>query len=72
MSYMLNCCVFLCIFLMKSVVNQLFLCSFPKEVESGLLEVISPSQHYYPDFTDLRETFGDSKDRVKYAYHICY
>ncbi|XP_041800411.1 alpha-1,3-mannosyl-glycoprotein 4-beta-N-acetylglucosaminyltransferase B [Chelmon rostratus] len=40
--------------------------NFPKEVESGLLEVISPSQHYYPDFTDLRETFGDSKDRVKW------
>ncbi|XP_059202475.1 alpha-1,3-mannosyl-glycoprotein 4-beta-N-acetylglucosaminyltransferase A-like isoform X2 [Centropristis striata] len=40
--------------------------NFPKEVQSGLLEVISPSQYYYPDFSSLRETFGDSKDRVKW------
>ncbi|XP_075994801.1 alpha-1,3-mannosyl-glycoprotein 4-beta-N-acetylglucosaminyltransferase B [Genypterus blacodes] len=40
--------------------------NFPKEVQSGLLEVIFPSQHYYPDFSSLRETFGDSKDRVKW------
>ncbi|KAM9357337.1 alpha-1,3-mannosyl-glycoprotein 4-beta-N-acetylglucosaminyltransferase B [Symphorus nematophorus] len=40
--------------------------SFPREVQSGLLEVVSPSQYYYPDFSSLRETFGDSKDRVKW------
>ncbi|KAJ4945934.1 hypothetical protein JOQ06_023612, partial [Pogonophryne albipinna] len=40
--------------------------NFPKEVQSGLLEVVSPHQHYYPDFTLLGETFGDSKDRVKW------
>uniref|UniRef100_A0A7N8YKC5 Alpha-1,3-mannosyl-glycoprotein 4-beta-N-acetylglucosaminyltransferase B-like n=1 Tax=Mastacembelus armatus TaxID=205130 RepID=A0A7N8YKC5_9TELE len=40
--------------------------NFPKEVHLGLLEVISPSRHYYPNFTSLRETFGDSKDRVKW------
>ncbi|XP_035506631.2 alpha-1,3-mannosyl-glycoprotein 4-beta-N-acetylglucosaminyltransferase B isoform X3 [Scophthalmus maximus] len=40
--------------------------NFPKDVQSGLLEVISPSPHYYPDFTALTETFGDSKDRVKW------
>ncbi|XP_078117113.1 alpha-1,3-mannosyl-glycoprotein 4-beta-N-acetylglucosaminyltransferase B isoform X2 [Sander vitreus] len=40
--------------------------NFSKEVQSGLLEVISPSQYYYPDFSGLRETFGDSKDRVKW------
>uniref|UniRef100_A0A8C6TR42 MGAT4 conserved region domain-containing protein n=1 Tax=Neogobius melanostomus TaxID=47308 RepID=A0A8C6TR42_9GOBI len=40
--------------------------SFPKEVESGLLEVVSPPEHYYPNFTTLKETFGDSKDRVKW------
>ncbi|XP_047440825.1 alpha-1,3-mannosyl-glycoprotein 4-beta-N-acetylglucosaminyltransferase A-like isoform X2 [Mugil cephalus] len=39
---------------------------FPKEVQSGLLEVVSPSLYYYPDFTNLKETFGDSKDRVKW------
>ncbi|XP_049441159.1 alpha-1,3-mannosyl-glycoprotein 4-beta-N-acetylglucosaminyltransferase B-like [Epinephelus fuscoguttatus] len=40
--------------------------TFPKEVQSGLLEVVSPSQFYYPDFNSLRETFGDSKERVKW------
>ncbi|XP_042349868.1 alpha-1,3-mannosyl-glycoprotein 4-beta-N-acetylglucosaminyltransferase B-like [Plectropomus leopardus] len=40
--------------------------NFPKEVQSGLVEVVSPSQYYYPDFNSLRETFGDSKDRVKW------
>lgn len=47
-------------------VNRLTLCSFPKEAQSGLLEVISPSQYYYPNLSSLTETFGDSKDRVKY------
>ena len=50
---------------MKSVVDQLILCSFPKEVQYGLLEVVSPSEYYYPDFSRLKETFGDSTDRVK-------
>ncbi|XP_032384269.1 alpha-1,3-mannosyl-glycoprotein 4-beta-N-acetylglucosaminyltransferase B isoform X1 [Etheostoma spectabile] len=40
--------------------------NFSKEVQSGMLEVISPSQYYYPDFSGLRETLGDSKDRVKW------
>ncbi|KAE8278186.1 Alpha-1,3-mannosyl-glycoprotein 4-beta-N-acetylglucosaminyltransferase A [Larimichthys crocea] len=40
--------------------------NYPKEVQSGLVEVVSPSQYYYPDFTSLKETFGDSKDRVKW------
>ncbi|XP_071769703.2 alpha-1,3-mannosyl-glycoprotein 4-beta-N-acetylglucosaminyltransferase B isoform X1 [Centroberyx gerrardi] len=40
--------------------------NFPREVLSGLLEVVSPSQYYYPNFTSLKETFGDSKDRVKW------
>ncbi|XP_024116134.1 alpha-1,3-mannosyl-glycoprotein 4-beta-N-acetylglucosaminyltransferase A isoform X2 [Oryzias melastigma] len=40
--------------------------NFSKEVESGLVEVVSPSQHYYPDFNTIKETFGDSKDRVKW------
>uniref|UniRef100_A0A3B5BNE3 MGAT4 family member D n=1 Tax=Stegastes partitus TaxID=144197 RepID=A0A3B5BNE3_9TELE len=47
-------------------VAELFVCSFLKEVQSGLLEVVSPSQFYYPDFSSLAETFGDSKDRVKW------
>ncbi|XP_047208652.1 alpha-1,3-mannosyl-glycoprotein 4-beta-N-acetylglucosaminyltransferase B-like isoform X2 [Girardinichthys multiradiatus] len=40
--------------------------NFSKEVQSGLLEVVSPSQYYYPNFSIIKETFGDSKDRVKW------
>ncbi|XP_023133630.1 alpha-1,3-mannosyl-glycoprotein 4-beta-N-acetylglucosaminyltransferase B-like isoform X2 [Amphiprion ocellaris] len=40
--------------------------NFPEEVQSGLMEVVSPSLFYYPDFSRLTETFGDSKDRVKW------
>ncbi|XP_017278575.1 alpha-1,3-mannosyl-glycoprotein 4-beta-N-acetylglucosaminyltransferase A [Kryptolebias marmoratus] len=47
-------------------VAQTIMESFPKEVQSGLVEVVAPSQHYYPNFTTLKETFGDSKDRVKW------
>ncbi len=39
-------------------------------MQSGLLEVVSPPQYYYPNFTSIKETFGDSKDRVKYIYHF--
>ncbi|KAF7642427.1 hypothetical protein LDENG_00258040, partial [Lucifuga dentata] len=45
-------------------VAQTIVKNFPKEVQSGVLEVISPSQYYYPNFSSLKETFGDSKDRV--------
>uniref|UniRef100_A0A8C7ECD1 Alpha-1,3-mannosyl-glycoprotein 4-beta-N-acetylglucosaminyltransferase B n=1 Tax=Nothoprocta perdicaria TaxID=30464 RepID=A0A8C7ECD1_NOTPE len=39
---------------------------FPREIHSGLLEVISPSPHFYPDFSHLRESFGDPKERVRW------
>ncbi|XP_005376615.2 PREDICTED: alpha-1,3-mannosyl-glycoprotein 4-beta-N-acetylglucosaminyltransferase B, partial [Chinchilla lanigera] len=39
---------------------------FPAEIHSGLLEVISPSPHFYPDFSRLRESFGDPKERVRW------
>lgn len=38
---------------------------FSTELSSGLLEVISPPAAYYPDLTNLKETFGDSKERVR-------
>ncbi|KAG7461565.1 hypothetical protein MATL_G00192460 [Megalops atlanticus] len=38
--------------------------NFPSEVQSGLLEVISPSPYFYPNFSRLKETFGDTKERV--------
>ncbi|KAK5865312.1 hypothetical protein PBY51_016486 [Eleginops maclovinus] len=40
--------------------------NFPQQVKSGLLEVVSPPKHYYPNFTHLKESLGDSKDRVKW------
>ncbi|XP_026524412.1 alpha-1,3-mannosyl-glycoprotein 4-beta-N-acetylglucosaminyltransferase-like protein MGAT4D [Notechis scutatus] len=40
--------------------------SFPNEVLSGVLEVISPHGSFYPDFSNLKETFGDSKERVRW------
>lgn len=40
---------------------------FSTELSSGLLEVISPPAAYYPDLTNLKETFGDSKERVRWA-----
>lgn len=39
---------------------------FSTELNSGLLEVISPPAAYYPELTNLKETFGDSRERVKW------
>ncbi|XP_072269268.1 alpha-1,3-mannosyl-glycoprotein 4-beta-N-acetylglucosaminyltransferase A [Pyxicephalus adspersus] len=39
---------------------------FSVEIGSGLVEVISPPAAYYPDLTNLKETFGDSKERVRW------
>ncbi|XP_070612743.1 alpha-1,3-mannosyl-glycoprotein 4-beta-N-acetylglucosaminyltransferase-like protein MGAT4D [Erythrolamprus reginae] len=40
--------------------------SFSNEVLSGALELISPHESFYPDFSNLKETFGDSKERVRW------
>ncbi|OBS57509.1 hypothetical protein A6R68_11367 [Neotoma lepida] len=40
---------------------------FSREISSGLLEIISPPESYYPDLTNLKETFGDSKERVRFV-----
>ncbi|XP_044073953.1 alpha-1,3-mannosyl-glycoprotein 4-beta-N-acetylglucosaminyltransferase A isoform X1 [Siniperca chuatsi] len=39
---------------------------FSIELSSGLLEVISPPATYYPELTNLKETFGDSRERVRW------
>ncbi|KAF9797221.1 hypothetical protein SFRURICE_006203, partial [Spodoptera frugiperda] len=39
---------------------------FPNQVDSGLIEVISPRDSYYPDFEKLPVTLGDSHKRVKW------
>ncbi|XP_037253186.1 alpha-1,3-mannosyl-glycoprotein 4-beta-N-acetylglucosaminyltransferase-like protein MGAT4D isoform X1 [Falco biarmicus] len=40
--------------------------SFPTEIQSGVLEVISPPASYYPDLSNLKKTLGDSEDRVRW------
>lgn len=54
----------LCVTLLD-VSNDLLLFRFSTELSSGLLEVISPPAAYYPELTNLKETFGDSRERVK-------
>ncbi|CAG9782063.1 unnamed protein product [Diatraea saccharalis] len=39
---------------------------FPKLVDYGLIEVISPAASYYPNFESLPVTLGDSLKRVKW------
>lgn len=39
---------------------------FPNEVKSGLIQVISPSEYYYPNLDSLPSTLGDSPKRVKW------
>ncbi|KAI7808992.1 hypothetical protein IRJ41_024399 [Triplophysa rosa] len=51
---------------LKSVTDNLLTPKFYTELNSGLLEVISPPVSYYPDLNNLKETFGDSKERVKW------
>ncbi|KAM4807703.1 alpha-1,3-mannosyl-glycoprotein 4-beta-N-acetylglucosaminyltransferase-like protein MGAT4D [Rhinophrynus dorsalis] len=40
--------------------------SFPHEIQSGVLEIISPPASFYPDLSNVSETFGDSKERVRW------
>ncbi|KAL7648574.1 UNVERIFIED_CONTAM: hypothetical protein RMT77_000480 [Armadillidium vulgare] len=39
---------------------------FPEHVESGLIEVISPSPSYYPNMDSLKITLGDPVERVRW------
>ncbi|XP_041987253.1 alpha-1,3-mannosyl-glycoprotein 4-beta-N-acetylglucosaminyltransferase A isoform X2 [Aricia agestis] len=39
---------------------------FPKQVASGLIEVMSPSASYYPDLDAIPLSLGDSQKRVKW------
>ncbi|GFO09275.1 alpha-1,3-mannosyl-glycoprotein 4-beta-n-acetylglucosaminyltransferase b [Plakobranchus ocellatus] len=40
--------------------------NFPQSLDSGLLEVIVPPAGFYPNLDNLKETFGDTKERVKW------
>lgn len=39
---------------------------FPEHLESGLLEVISPPESFYPNMDKLRQTLGDPMERVRW------
>lgn len=42
------------------------MCRFDVEIESGLIDIISPPASYYPDFDKLTPTLSDSIERVKW------
>ena len=54
--------------------------SFQAQLASGLLEIIAPPAEFYPDMSNLRQTFGDPADRIQwrskqnldYAYLMMY
>lgn len=39
---------------------------FPEHVESGLIDVIGPHPSFYPDLNNLKQTFGDAPERVRW------
>ena len=41
---------------------------FSAAMASGQLEVIAPAAQYYPSLVDLRDTFGDTIERVRSAW----
>ncbi|CAI6362194.1 unnamed protein product [Macrosiphum euphorbiae] len=47
--------------LTTEIKNQL-----PEAINSGLVDIIAPTPEYYPDFSKLRLTLGDPKDRVNW------
>lgn len=47
-------------------VGKLIQSEFGEHVESGLLEIISPSPEFYPNLDNIPQTYGDTKDRVKW------
>ena len=53
---------------------------FSKQIEEGILEIIAPPEKFYPDFSELKLTFGDdiervhwrSKQNLDYAFLMMY
>jgi len=44
---------------------RVFVFRFTDALNTGLLEVVVPSPHYYPNFETLQYTFGDTLERVR-------
>uniref|UniRef100_A0A8C8B5U4 MGAT4 family member D n=1 Tax=Otus sunia TaxID=257818 RepID=A0A8C8B5U4_9STRI len=61
-----NDCVIIIFVAEVSFIAESVKTSFPREIQSGVLEVISPPASYYPDLSNLKQTFGDSEDRVRW------
>jgi alpha-1,3-mannosylglycoprotein beta-1,4-N-acetylglucosaminyltransferase A/B len=40
--------------------------AFPDQVQTGLIEVVSPPASFYPEWSSLRRTLGDDPDRVQW------
>ena len=40
--------------------------AFKDQLASGLLEIISPPAHFYPNMSTIRKTFGDDMERVQW------
>ncbi|OTF75130.1 alpha-1,3-mannosyl-glycoprotein, partial [Euroglyphus maynei] len=40
--------------------------NFEEQIDSGLIEIISPPAEYYPNFSNLKQTLGDPIERVKW------
>ena len=38
--------------------------TFAKQIDEGLLEIIAPPSKFYPEFSELKLTFGDDAERV--------
>lgn len=53
------------LYLILANILILFCFRFPEHVESGLIEVISPSPSYYPNMDSLKITLGDPVERVR-------
>lgn len=39
---------------------------FRKQLDSGLLEIIAPPRNFYPNFSSVKQTFGDNLERVQW------
>jgi alpha-1,3-mannosylglycoprotein beta-1,4-N-acetylglucosaminyltransferase A/B len=43
---------------------------FNEHLESGLLEVVVPPSQFYPDFSKITPTFGDSEGRISFIIYM--
>ena len=69
-----GCCCFTVIFVKGRLTVRIFLClhfsklyeRFPREVNCGLLQVISPPKKFYPSFEHPQATLRDPPERVRW------